>query len=71
MKTIIDGVVYYDAEKDAEMRASMAAERARLIAKMLDGGKGSNRPMGGPRRSWDCEDIVDVWAEDYIRTSGE
>jgi imidazolonepropionase-like amidohydrolase len=33
-KTIVDGIVYYDMERDKEMRKQMQAEKARLIQKM-------------------------------------
>ena len=42
-KTIVDGVVFFDREKDAEMRRQVAAERNRLIAKM-----GGEKRSGGP-----------------------
>ncbi|WP_044170650.1 amidohydrolase family protein [Flectobacillus major] len=35
-KTIIDGAVYFDIDKDKELRASIASERNRLIQKMLN-----------------------------------
>ncbi|ANH82164.1 amidohydrolase [Niabella ginsenosidivorans] len=38
--TIVDGTVYFDREKDAQMRAHIAAERNRLIQKMLAAAKG-------------------------------
>jgi imidazolonepropionase-like amidohydrolase len=41
--TIVDGVVYFDRDKDAEMRKTVAAEKARLIQKML-GDKKSGAP---------------------------
>jgi imidazolonepropionase-like amidohydrolase len=34
--TIVDGIIYFDREKDAEMRIQIAAEKARLIQKMLN-----------------------------------
>jgi imidazolonepropionase-like amidohydrolase len=34
-KTIVDGTVYFDLEKDAQMRQQLAAERNRLIQKMI------------------------------------
>jgi imidazolonepropionase-like amidohydrolase len=40
-KTIVEGTVYYDLERDIKMREEMQKERARLIAKML-AAKGSN-----------------------------
>jgi hypothetical protein len=35
MYTIVDGIIYFDREKDAELRKQMAAEKARLIQKLL------------------------------------
>jgi hypothetical protein len=34
-KTIIDGEVLYDAERDLSMRTRNASEKARIISKML------------------------------------
>ncbi len=34
-KTIVDGIVYYDIDKDAAMRVQIANERNRLIQKMI------------------------------------
>ncbi|MFT3845828.1 MAG: amidohydrolase family protein [Lacibacter sp.] len=42
-KTIVDGIIYFDREKDKQMRADMAKERARIIAKMIN-----EKKMGGP-----------------------
>ena len=41
--TIVDGIVYFDREKDMELRKKIAAERNRLIQKMLGEKRG-----GGP-----------------------
>ena len=35
-KTLVDGIIYYDIEKDAAMRKEIFAERTRLIQKLLD-----------------------------------
>ncbi len=35
-KTMVDGIVYFDREKDKEMRKQVSAERNRLVQKMLD-----------------------------------
>ena len=43
--TIVDGVVYFDREKDTEMHKTVAAERARLIQKML-----GDKKAGAPTR---------------------
>jgi imidazolonepropionase-like amidohydrolase len=42
-KTMVDGIVYFDREKDAQMRKQLQAERSRLIAKMA-GEKRAGRP---------------------------
>ena len=34
-KTIIDGIIYYDADEDLKMREELAKERARIIQKMV------------------------------------
>ena len=47
-KTIVDGIVYWDREKDAEQRKKISAERFRLVQKMIaekrTGGPGAVRP---------------------------
>ncbi|HEX9649750.1 MAG TPA: amidohydrolase family protein [Cyclobacteriaceae bacterium] len=61
LKTIVDGVVYFDVEKDMEMRKWIEAERARLIAKMKDakaGGARTARPFSRPQRDFHCEDFT-------------
>lgn len=42
-KTIVDGIIYFDREKDAAMRKTVLAERTRLIGKMV-GEKRRGRP---------------------------
>ena len=42
-KTIVDGILYFDREKDAAMRKTVLAERTRLIGKMV-GEKRGGRP---------------------------
>jgi hypothetical protein len=44
-KTIVDGIIYFDRQKDLEMRKQVAAERNRLIQKMT-GEKKSGAPVG-------------------------
>jgi hypothetical protein len=34
-KTIVDGIIYYDIERDKILRSEIVKERARLIQKML------------------------------------
>jgi imidazolonepropionase-like amidohydrolase len=43
-KTIVDGIVYFDRQKDAEIRKQQTAERNRLIQKM-NGEKRAGNPM--------------------------
>ena len=42
-KTLVDGIVYFDREKDAIIRKQVTAERNRLVQKMLD-----EKKSGGP-----------------------
>ncbi len=42
--TVVDGIIYYDSEKDVELRKSLAAERNRIIKKM-NGEKRSGAPV--------------------------
>ncbi|HZE85419.1 MAG TPA: amidohydrolase family protein, partial [Puia sp.] len=42
-KTIVDGIVYYDIDRDAALRKSISEERNRLVQKML-GEKKSGAP---------------------------
>lgn len=60
-KTWVDGYLYYDAERDRQMRREIQAERARIIQKMLEQGKGqpgNNRPAG-PRHEYHCDHFDD------------
>lgn len=59
-KTIIDGITYFDLEKDIQMRASIKAERTKLVKMMLDeknGGGKTRAPKGKDKRVFDCETI--------------
>jgi imidazolonepropionase-like amidohydrolase len=42
-KTMVDGIVYFDRERDKQLRQQIMAERSRLVQKMLNEKKG-----GGP-----------------------
>lgn len=50
-KTIVDGTLYYDVDRDLQLRKDIASERNRLIAKML-AEKRTGEPMGRPRPSY-------------------
>jgi hypothetical protein len=43
-KTIVDGIVYFDRDRDKELRKQIAAERNRLIQKMI--AEGRTNPAG-------------------------
>lgn len=59
--TIIDGVIYFDSEQDAEMDKWIEKERARLIQKMKAtkkaGGK-TQKPHGMIKHSFHCDDLT-------------
>ena len=65
-KTFVDGVAYWDIEKDAQVIKVQQAEKARLIQKMLEskskGGK-MQRPMGDAPRLYNCETLENYSAE--------
>ncbi len=58
-KTIIDGAIYFDQNKDAKKQAEISAERARLVQKMLD--EDGNGPKQKPERKgqqlWHCDTL--------------
>lgn len=59
-KTIVDGTVYFDIEKDQQMKEQIREERARLIGKMRDAkaNGGATRPaMATFRHYWECDDV--------------
>ncbi len=61
-QTIVDGRVLYDAQADLEMRKKIAAERARLIAKMLKaklGGEETQAANGKSNRVHNCKVVTD------------
>jgi imidazolonepropionase-like amidohydrolase len=62
-KTIIDGRVFYDIDKDAELRKSILQERERLINKMkADKKAGSPVQKAGKKdhHNFHCDDVVDM-----------
>ncbi|WP_234734258.1 amidohydrolase family protein [Tellurirhabdus bombi] len=65
-KTIIDGAVYFDLEKEEQKHEAMQKERARLIQKLLTakaGGASTARPTFRRSRMWHCEDVEGIIAE--------
>ncbi len=60
--TFVDGIEFFSREKDLAKRAWIAAERARLIQKMIaekNGGGDTQRPVKKEQHLWDCEDVFD------------
>jgi imidazolonepropionase-like amidohydrolase len=67
-KTFVDGIAYYDLEKDIQMRNNVRTERNRLIQKMLQakqGGQKTQAPSPKKDRLYHCEDVFDVFAEEH------
>jgi imidazolonepropionase-like amidohydrolase len=58
-KTFVDGVCFYDRDKDSAKRESIKHERARLSMKMLDEKKAGAPTQDPPKKSsrlYDCKD---------------
>ncbi|MEZ5012666.1 MAG: amidohydrolase family protein [Chitinophagales bacterium] len=61
-KTIIDGIIYYDRDKEAILRSSNDAERARIIAKMLKAKNNGDEVVpveGSDQKEYHCDDMFD------------
>ena len=59
-KTVVDGVVYFDTEKDQQAQEAILAERARLIQKMKGVKKAGGRTQKGGSRiqlEFHCDDV--------------
>ncbi len=66
-KVVIDGAVYFDLEKDKILRANIAAERNRIIQKMLAskaGGSPTAKPEMKKARQMHCDSEGDIYAEE-------
>ena len=58
-KTMVDGIIYFDREKDLQLRLDIAKEKARLVQKMTAAKKGGERtgpPTPSFRETNFCED---------------
>jgi imidazolonepropionase-like amidohydrolase len=66
-KTFVDGVAYWDMERDAKVRADQQTEKARIIKKMLEsknkGGK-TQKAAAPAQRIYNCESMEE-FATDY------
>lgn len=65
-KTFVDGIPYWDMEKDAQLRKDQLAERNRLIQKMKDSkdkGEKTQTPKAESQRMYHCETLEDYSLE--------
>lgn len=56
-KTFVDGILFFDLEKDTRLREEIRKERARLIQKMLDdkkGGGATQEPVKKDNHAYSC-----------------
>jgi imidazolonepropionase-like amidohydrolase len=68
-KTFVDGILYYDINKDLELREELGRERARLINKMIQAkkdGERTQKPEPKKQRFWHCDTIGEEGKEDNI-----
>jgi imidazolonepropionase-like amidohydrolase len=59
-KTIVDGIVYFDREKDLELRQRISKERNRLVQKMLGEkkkGTPTQKAAASTEEMYHCEDL--------------
>ena len=59
-KTFVDGICYFDLEKDKQMREALLAERSRLIQKMLNAKSGGAKTQPARRKRqhhYHCADM--------------
>ena len=64
-KTIIEGAVFFDADKQEEMQEAIQKERARLIAKMqgdMKKGKATQEPTPKSNIIYHCETEIDFFS---------
>jgi len=65
-KTYVDGIPYWDMEKDAQLRAQQKSEKARIVQKMIESkskGAKTQRPSADAPRIYNCESLEDYSAE--------
>ena len=61
-KTYVDGICYFDMERDEAMRKDIATERARIIQKMIGvakGGEKTQKPKRHMERDYHCDTIYE------------
>ncbi len=67
-KTFVDGIAYYDAVRDAQLRQDMEKERMRLVQEMLNaktGGAKTQAPVSRKVRVLDCDEVELSQEEQY------
>lgn len=60
VQTYVDGICFFDYNKDADVQAAMQKERARLIQKMLDAkakGGDTQKPVKKTDKLYHCDDL--------------
>jgi len=65
-KTYVDGIPYWDMEKDAQLRTQQQVEKARIAQKMIDSkskGAKTQRPVADAAQLYNCESLGDYSAE--------
>jgi len=70
-KTFVDGINYWDIDKDAQKEKDLRTEEARLIQKMLDsknGGAKTQRPPFTKATLYDCETLEGDFSANQIGT---
>ena len=63
-KTLIEGVVYFDLEKDKQQREAIKEERNKLISMMLEekeGGKPTQKPIMKQKPKFHCDTMDTEW----------
>jgi imidazolonepropionase-like amidohydrolase len=68
-KTFVDGIAYYDLERDTQLRAELEKERMRLVQKMLQAKTTGARTQAPPMKRAavvHCEDVEHNEEEDYL-----
>jgi hypothetical protein len=64
-KTIVDGIIYFDLDRDAALRKAIAAERNRLVQKML-----AEKRTGAPVRPAEPSFHVELTCGDHEHHDG-
>ena len=65
-KTFVDGICYFDRDRDKIMREDLQEERVRLITKMIkekQGGAQTQKPGRKERQRYHCDTMIDYESE--------